>query len=203
MSELSRSRASFLAATLLVAAGLSSCRAPEAVEPAAPAAGEVPERWEEPILRLRELLKIAAHGAMGAGEEMELEALIAREVAPPFEGLAWRATRVALPAGSFVALELVGDGAPADRRLWGQLVVDPEAPLGDGVATDPIGGRHEVREAPGHHLVVRAGTVEILLVAESEALREPGRLGALAAGFPLDEISRAFASGAASSPSPS
>jgi hypothetical protein len=51
-------------------------------------------------------------------------------------------------------------------------------------------GRYPARGVDDHHLFVRAGAVELRVVADSDEYRDPARLRGLVEAFDLDALSR-------------
>lgn len=142
----------------------------------------------------RALVDLLGRGLAGEplenAERRQLAALV-EGLLPPREGALdghrWEVFFFDLPAGDHVGVELFADESDVGRRLWMQILPAPEGAL-DGFereALPDLQGRPVVGRE-GHHLFVRAGEIEVRIVADPGGGIDPELLRQVLAGTRLD-----------------
>lgn len=193
---LSRLRAPVLGATIALV-GLLGCGEPSAapgptagVEEAEPLPPSV-AALASPEERLAAILALGDEPGrlpLAAWTEAE-EALRGYLPTVAKEGRSWRIVYTDLPAGDYLAFDLLdGEGDEAPRLAWFHLLFRPAPLSGDRFDGEPMRG-FATDERPGRYLRVRLGDLELLAVPESEELRGRG-LRELVGRFDLEGLAR-------------
>jgi hypothetical protein len=150
---------------------------------------------EDPRERLSDLLRRGAQpGELALAEREEIETLVAALLPPTTGALAghhWRVAYDDLPLGDFLSIDLLrGEGTAAERPVWLHLVWRGELSEADRSRFVKTVGRWPARGVDDHHLFVRAGAIELRVVADSDEFRDAARLRALVESFDLDALAR-------------
>jgi hypothetical protein len=106
------------------------------------------------------------------------------------EGLSWRVIYTDLPAGDFLAIDLLeGEGDLAPRRAWLHLLYRPAPFPDERFDGRPIRGFSTV-EVPGRYLRVQLGELELLAVPDAAAMRTEVALRELVGRLDLEGLAR-------------
>ena len=149
----------------------------------------------DPRERLSALLRRGAQpGELEVAERHEIERLV-EELLPTatgaLAGTRWRVAYDDLPVGDFISVDLLrGDGEAAERPVWLHLVWRGELSPEERARFVKTVGEYPARGVEDHHLFVRAGAVELRVVADSDEFRDAARLRGLVEAFDLDALAR-------------